>query len=91
MASKKDFAQQYVSRIVNAKDKSDETERIINEINKITYAETNEVINNKDKLEILQEIFSTFCPDGRVRLLKEADNQNYLTMIRYVMDELKKK
>lgn len=86
MPTKTEMAQKYAERIKAATYKGHETDRIIKEINELTYSETDKPISSLDKKQII-EIIGQNLPSGTI-LFKEGDNRNYLQLVNYMLSQI---
>lgn len=87
MSTKREIAQKYAGRIKTATYKGHEADRIIKEINELTYSETKEPISAHDKQQLI-EIIGQNLPSGTI-LFKEGDNRNYLQLVNYMLAQIK--
>lgn len=86
MTTKREIAKEYAERIKAATYKGHEADRIIKEINELTYSETNKPISSFEKKQII-EIIGQNLPSGTI-LFKEADNRNYLQLVNYMLSKI---
>lgn len=100
MATLRQLSENYFIRIKNSDNPVNEFEKIINEINKLIYSETNIPISDNDKATIVSYIVEGFeserktVPFGRLfeqeDLIKCFSNDRFLELIEYIRARTKR-
>jgi len=104
MATKKELGVGYFGRLSTSKNPVQEFEKILSEINSLTYDNSNRPISNIDKAEIIEIIiekletfyseFSSFTGPEKIfeheEIVKAFSNDNYLDLINYIKNRIKK-
>lgn len=89
--SLKEFAVDYARRIKNTpnKERDEEVQAVLNEINNLVYESSQKSISNNDKIALLKELENELkkplMKNGKIICLNEADNKNYLDMVNAVL------
>lgn len=88
MASFDELADEYARDLRDATDRASEVRRVARSINGLTYISSGQPLTNEAKLRIadlikekLLESTTTTDDQGRVWILKEADNKKYLELV----------
>lgn len=84
-----ELVKQYQKRIVNAIDKKYEIQRIIQEINRLTYASSGQLISDKDKKKILVALKQEVICESV--LVHSQDNKEFLESIDQAIKKLGEK
>ncbi|MBI4834807.1 MAG: hypothetical protein HY811_08330 [Planctomycetes bacterium] len=84
MPTLQELAQRYLEKLRTANNITIAAEEIIEEMEKLTYSNSNTPISSEDKKLILNSMLT--IKDKVV--IKEADNKNYLQMINYIRQRL---
>jgi hypothetical protein len=98
MATKIEIANRLAMSFVMSTSKEEGANLIIRELKSLTYDNTNTIISNSDKLEIIRligEFISGQRPfqyrdGGTIIITEQKDNSNYLDVIDYIFLNVKK-
>ncbi len=82
-----EIAKYDAKRIEASKDKVREAQKIVAEINVLTYAQTNNPLTLEDKKKIIYSIRSYFLPSSPLRF-GGSNNKAYLELVNYMMSLL---
>ena len=100
MATKKELAKDYLDRIIRSELSPESIRKIIEEIKNLTYEGSENNISISDRVEIVNNIkelleekgiskgIRTFSKGGR--LVEARSNDEFLDLIDYVLDQVKK-
>jgi len=84
MTTLQELGEKYAEKLMAAGDKQLVAKEIAEEIEKLTYDNTNVYLSKEDKKQILD---SMRYITGKV-MIKEADNKNYLELVNYIQSKL---
>lgn len=88
---------QYTNEILISQDKEKTTLDIISKIADLTYSESGQKITDSDEKKIIDGIYNLLIEkrnqktQGKLRILNEKDNINYLTLLQTTSKALSKK
>jgi len=100
MATLKELALKYFTRIKKSKGSKSEIESIIDEINSLNYSESNKPISNSDKeriISIIKDLIKKDILEDSDFLIEKRDiekaynNEKYLDLIEYIKNKTKGK
>lgn len=94
MATIEQIASHYVDLLKNAKleDKNKIAAEIFDRINKLTYENTNKLITNEDKENLLNEMkyrITGWRPKQQVGIAQDTDNSKHLALVASMLASIK--
>jgi hypothetical protein len=88
MATLEELAKSYATKLKSSADKERAAKEIVESIDGLTYTKTKQPISKADKKQILELMIANIRSDV---LLEKADNQAYLALISYMLQQLEGK